>query len=140
MAIYIYIYIYSYCLFYTSLVRIFNFFHIAIVDHTHGGSIDNAATINFASFKNVADAFAALMRVCTMELECTRFEIIHTVCLTRADRRLRNEIGRTTNIHNLSKLLASNPLYFNWMDVGYLEAMAVASGNGRNTEFCTIIS
>ena len=71
------------------------------------------------------------MRVFTVELECARFEIIRTVCLTRADKRLRNEISRTTNIHNLFKLLASNPLYFNWMNVEYLETMAIASGNEK---------
>ena len=50
---------------------------------------------------------------------------------------LRNEIGRTTNIHSLFTLLACNPIYFNWMNIEYLQTMAVASGNKRLEDLVT---
>jgi len=69
------------------------------------------------------------MRVFTKELCDGDFATIRTICLTRAGKRLQNEISRTTNIHNLFELLACNPLCFNWMNVEYLQTVAVASGS-----------
>ena len=71
------------------------------------------------------------MRIFAEELQDAKFEIIRTICLTRADKRLRNEISRTTDIHSFFALLACNPFYFNWMNVEYLQTMAVASGNSK---------
>ena len=68
------------------------------------------------------------MSMFTKELHDADFETIRTACLTRADRRLKKGIGRTTNIHTLFALLACNPLYFNWMNIEYLQTMAAASG------------
>ena len=104
-------------------------FFVFIVDHTHRG----LTTINFADFKNVADAFAMLMTIFTEELEqChAKFETIRTICLARADKRLQNPISKTTDIHSFFKLLACNRFYFNWMNVEYLQTMAIASGNPK---------
>jgi len=85
-------------------------------------------------FENVADAFSALIRVFTKELHDADFETIRTICLTRADRKLKIEISRTTNIHSLFALLAYNPLYFNWMNIEYLQTMAIAAENPRLEE------
>ena len=74
------------------------------------------------------------MRLFTEELCDAKFETIRTICLTRANKQLRNEISRTTNIHNLFALLACNPVYFNWMNVEYLQTIAVASGNRKLLE------
>jgi len=71
------------------------------------------------------------MRIFTEELSDANFETIRTICLTRANRRLQNEISRTTNIHDLFALLACNPFYFNWMNVEYLRTMAIAAGNTK---------
>ena len=38
---------------------------------------------------------------------------------------------KTTNIHDLFKLLACNPTYFNWMNVQYLQTIAVACHNKK---------
>ena len=103
--------------------------HFYIVEkHTHKS--DHSFTdVNFADFINVADAFIELLRIFTEELQDAKFETIRTLCLTRADKRLQNEIGKTTNLHSLFALLACNPFYFNWMNVEYLQTIAVASGN-----------
>ena len=105
------------------LIYTLRFLPIFIVVHAHK-SVDSPTDINFADFINVADAFAALMRVFTKELSDADFATIRTICLTRAGKRLQNEISRTTNIHNLFELLACNPFYFNWMNVEYLQTVA----------------
>ena len=100
-----------------------------IVDHAHG--VDNATTIDFAAFENVTDAFAALINKCTEELDNAKFEPIHTMCLIRADKRLRDKMRKTTSIQSIFTLLACNPLYLNWMKIDFLQTMAVASGNTK---------
>ena len=99
------------------------------VVHQTQGSVDNPTTeiVNFAQFANVADAFAELIRIFTEKLHSSKFETIRAICITRANKQLRNKISRTTSIHNLFSLLACNPLYFNWMNVDYLQTIAVAS-------------
>ena len=101
------------------------------VVHQTQRSVDNltAEVVNFAQFANVADAFTELIRIFTEKLHSPKFETIRTTCITRANKQLRNEISRTTSIHNLFSLLACNPLYFNWMNVDYLQTTAVASGS-----------
>ena len=104
-----------------------------LVEHTHK-SVDSSTVVNFADFTNVADAFVKLLSIFTEELQDAKFKTIHTGCLTRADKKLLNKIGKTTDIHSLLKLLACNPFYFNWMNVEYLQTMAVASGNKKLTD------
>ena len=106
---------------------------LCLVDHTQK-SDDSSTTVNFADFKNVADAFAALMRIFTDELDGTKFEPICVICLTRASKRLQSEISTTTDVHSLFELLACNPFYFNWMKVEYLQTIAIASGNTKLQE------
>ena len=91
-------------------------------------------TVNFAYYKNVADAFAELMRIFTDELDGAKFEPIRAICLTRASKRLQIEISKTTDVHSLFELLACNPFYFNWMKVEYLQTIAIASGNAKLQE------
>lgn len=59
------------------------------------------------------------------------FITIRTICLTRANSRLQNEIRRTTNIHDFFALLARNPFYFNWMNVEFLQTVAIAAGSEK---------
>ena len=75
-----------------------------------------------------------MIRIFRDELSDAKFGAIHTICLNRADKRLRNKILETTNIDSLFKLLACSPLYFNWMKVEYLQAIAAASGNAKLKE------
>ena len=103
-------------------------FYFVVEKQTHK-SDHSFTAVNFTDFINVADAFIELLRIFTEELQDAKFETIRTLCLARADKRLQNEIGKTTNIHSLFALLACNPLYFNWMNVEYLQTIAVASGN-----------
>ena len=103
---------------------------MCLADQTHRED-DSSSFIDFAAFKSVVNAFAALMRVCAKELRDADFEIIRTMCLTRAGKKLRKEIHKTSNTDNLFKLLACNEVYFNWMNVEYLQTMAVASGNKK---------
>ena len=119
--------------------RILVFIHsyFTVVDHTQSGvehtqrNVDHPTNINFADFKNVTDAFAALIRVFTEELEDVNFDTIRLICLIRASRKLQNEIDRTANIHQLFALLARNPLCFNWINVKYFQTFADALGNKK---------
>ena len=70
-----------------------------------------------------------LINIFTEKLVGANFVPIHTMCLMRADKRLRNKIREATNIHSIFTLLACNPLYLNWMNIDFLETMAFASGN-----------
>ena len=103
-------------------------FHVYIVTKTQGND-DRLTTVNFADFNNVADAFAALMKIFTDELCGVKFESIRAICLTRASKRFRNKISETTDVNSFFELLANNPFYFNWMNVEYLQTIAIASGN-----------
>ena len=103
-------------------------FPIYIVTKTQGND-DRVTTVNFADFNNAADAFTALMKIFTDELCGAKFENIHAICLTRANKRLRSKISETTDVNSFFELLANNPFYFNWMNVEYLQTIAIASGN-----------
>ena len=70
-----------------------------------------------------------LVRIFADELCGDKFEAIRTICLIPASKKLRNKIRKTTDVYNLFDLLTCNPLYFNWMNVEYLEIMASASRN-----------
>ena len=63
------------------------------------------------------------------ELYCEKFEPIRTICLLSAGKKLQNKICKTTSIYSLFDLLTCNPLFFNWMNVEYLEILASVSGN-----------
>ena len=104
-----------------------SFYVCLIVDHE---STDTSAAINFADL-NVVDAFTKLKTVFKNELSDADFSTICEGCLSRAIRRLRSEMEKITNIHDLFKLLACNPIYFNWMNVQYLRTIAVASDNKK---------
>ena len=103
------------------------------VDHIQR-SDESSAIVNFAESESVLDAFAVLIRIFTDELSGAKFATIRTVCLSRACKRLRSEIRRTTNVDSLFELLACSPLYFNWMKVEYLQAIAAASGIAKLKE------
>lgn len=105
--------------------------YITTVGDNISHTVDNSTTIDFADFKSVADAFTTLMRIFTEELSSANFITIRTLCLTRASKRLQNEICKTTNIYDLFTLLACNPFYFNWMNVEYFRTMAIAADNTK---------
>ena len=112
------------------VINLLHTYLLYLADHVCP-TAESSISVDFADFKNVVDAFTTLMRIFTEELSCANFITIRTICLTRASKRLRNEICRTTNIHDLFTLLACNPFYFNWMNVEYLRTMAIAAGNTR---------
>ena len=91
------------------------------------GSDDRVTAVNFADYNNVAIAFAKLISIFTDELQHEKFATIRTACLTRANKKFQKKICKTIDICSLFELLSRNPLYFNWMNVKYLETMAVAS-------------
>ena len=71
------------------------------------------------------------MRIFIQELRKADFEAIKIICQPRADKQLKAKISKTTNIYRFFDLLNDNPLYFNWMNVEYLETMASAAGNTK---------
>ena len=71
------------------------------------------------------------MRIFIEELRKADFEALKIICQPRADRELKSKISKTTSIYSFFELLNDNPLYFNWMNVEYLDTMASAAGNTR---------
>ena len=59
------------------------------------------------------------------------FETVRRICLTRASKRLQQQISQTETFNELLQLLARNPFYFNWSNIEYLKVMATASGNEK---------
>ena len=109
------------------LAFVFVTFSFFLVNKTEG----RVTAVNFADFDNVADAFATLIRIFTDELHGDEFAAIRMICLTRANKNFQNKICKTTNIYSFFELLSRNPLYFNWMNVEYLQTMAAASRNKK---------
>ena len=79
----------------------------------------------------MTEAFAVLIGIFIEELRKANFEVIKIVCQIRFDKELKRKISKTTNIYSLFELLNKNPLYLNWMNVDYLNIMALAAGNTR---------
>ena len=98
---------------------------------TDSGSFEhfNIEKVNFACYPNVTDAFILLISIFEEKLSPAKFEAIRLSCLHRAChcRTLHDEICRTTSIPDLLKLLLSHPMYLNWMEINYLQTMAVAA-------------
>ena len=69
------------------------------------------------------------MRIFIEELRKADFETIKIICQLRADKELKSKISKTTSICSLFQLLTNNALYFNWMNIEYLDTMASAAGN-----------
>lgn len=87
----------------------------------------NIENLNFASYRNVTDAFTLLISIFEEKLPAIKFEAIRLNCLHRACRVLHNEISRTASNHDLLKVLLSYPIYLNWMKIDYLQTMAIAA-------------
>ena len=87
----------------------------------------NIENVNFAGYPNVTEAFILLISIFEEKLPATRFEAVRLGCLHRACRSLHSKICRTTGIPDLLKLLLSNPIYLNWMEIDYLRTMAAAA-------------
>lgn len=83
--------------------------------------------MNFAGYPNVTEAFVMLISIFEEKLPATRFEAVRLSCLHRACRSLHSKICRATGISDLLKLLLSNPIYLNWMEIDYLRTMAAAA-------------
>ena len=115
----IFYYYNSYCLSFSTTV-----------ESTDTG-VQSPTPIEFAECRSVTEAFAALMRVFIEELRKADFDAIKIICQPRADKELKNKISKTTNIYSFFELLTDNPLYFNWMNVEYLDTIASAAGNTK---------
>ena len=70
-----------------------------------------------------------------VEVNHSHFQTIRSLCLNRAGPTLKKGIQETHDIISLLDLLASNNIYFNWMNIKYLETIATAiyavSGNNK---------
>ena len=71
------------------------------------------------------------MELFTDELLKANFKALKVICQFQADKELKNKISETTSIYSFFELLNNNPLYFNWMNVKYLDTMAAAARNKR---------
>lgn len=83
----------------------------------------------FADYQNVTDAFTLLISIFEEKLPTTKFEAIQMICLHRATacKGLHSKIYKTKDVHGLLKLLLCYPIYLNWMNIDYLQSMAVAA-------------
>ena len=68
-----------------------------------------------------------LVRIFADELHHDKFQAIRMTCLIPASKNLQNKVRKTTDIYSFFELLTRNPLYFNWMNVAYLETLAFVS-------------
>ena len=92
---------------------------------------DMEMKINFSSYKDVSNAFAALFAMCqkAIKVSSEEFKTIRNSCVARASEPIRGLIKRTADTHCLFEILADNNKYCNWMDVRFLKVIAIASGN-----------
>ena len=95
------------------------------------GSDDKEMEVNFSTYVNVSNAFAKLFTICQKAIMVSSedFRTIRNSCVARAGEPLRGLIKRATDTHCLFEILADNNKYCNWMNVSFLEVIAIACGN-----------
>ena len=87
--------------------------------------------INFNAYEDVSDAFAKLFSVCQKVIKVSNeeFKTIKNSCVARASKHFGGLIKRAPDTHCLFEILADNNKYCNWMNVSFLNTMAIACGN-----------
>ena len=86
---------------------------------------------NFSAYDDVSNAFTELFTICqkAVKVSSEEFRTIRNSCVARASEPLRGLIKRATDTHCLFEILADNNKYCNWMNVSFLEIIAIACGN-----------
>ena len=93
--------------------------------------------INFANFKDVSLAFSTLATKFQVDHDTSlHFLAVRSRCIGRAKRgMLKEKMRETHSIHDLLQLLEDNNMFFNWMNISFLETIAAtvtaASGNNK---------
>ena len=91
--------------------------------------------INFAEFKDVSLAFNALFSRLQKEVRRYHdFVDVKTACATRANKKLTAEINKTQDTNSLFQLFAKNKAHCNWLNIRFLEVIAIATGNSKLTD------
>ena len=95
------------------------------------GSDDKEMKVNFNAYDDVSNAFAKLFTICqnAIKVSSEEFRAIRNSCVSRASEPLRGLIKRATDAHCLFEILADNNKYCNWVNVSFLEVIAIACGN-----------
>ena len=86
---------------------------------------------NFSAYNDVSNAFAELFTICqkAIKVSSEEFRTIRNSCVARASEPLSGLMNCATDTHGLFEILAVNNQYCNWMNVSFLEVMAIACGN-----------
>ena len=95
------------------------------------GSDDKEMKINFSAYDDVSNAFDKLFTICqkAVKVSSEEFRTIRNSCVARASEPLRGLIKCATDTHCLFEILADNNKYCNWMNVSFLNIIAIACGN-----------
>ena len=89
--------------------------------------------MDFHKFKDVSLAFSFLLGKFQTGLKNSDFKLIQSTCVIRATPALRKAIKDAIDIDSLFKLLSLNSMYFNWMNIKFLETIAAAVSSQNNT-------
>ena len=87
--------------------------------------------VNFNMYKDVSNAFAQLFTICqrAIKISSEEFRTIRNSCVAQASEPLRDLMSHATDAHHLFEILAKNNKYCNWINVSFLEVIAIACGN-----------
>ena len=87
--------------------------------------------INFNAYEDVSVAFTTLFTICqkATKVSSEEFGTIRNSCVARASEPLRGLIKCAKDTDWLFKTLADNTQHCNWMNVSFLEVIAIACGN-----------
>ena len=92
---------------------------------------DDTEVINFNAYDNVSNAFDKLFTICqkATKVSSEEFRAIRNSCVARASEPLRGLMKCATDALCLFEVLADNHKYCNWMNVSFLQVIAIACGN-----------
>ena len=88
--------------------------------------------MDFTKYEDVSLAFSALFSRLQKEIKSYEdFLIIKNACVARANQKLSKEIKGTQDINSFFQLFAENKPHCNWLNIRFLEVIAIASGNSK---------
>ena len=87
--------------------------------------------IKFGAYEDVPDAFVKLFTICqeNVNVPSKKFKAFRNSIITRAGKPLRKLMEHASDTGCVFKILAENSTYCNWMNVGFLNVMAIACDN-----------
>ena len=119
--------LYICCIYILHTLTIQCCFVIYIADDTEVETFE----IDFSAYENVSNAFVKLFTTCqkAIKVSSEEFRAIRSSCVARASEPLHGLLKRAPDTPCLFEILADNNKYCNWMNVSFLEVIAIACDN-----------